>query len=70
MYFYYRNLFDIITILTKSLNGHLHLIWQDVCNMARDEGSCFESHTKYFYDRTKAECMPFEYSGEDYIYFK
>jgi hypothetical protein len=29
-----------------------------------DEGSCYESHTRYFFDRTKLTCLPFEFSGK------
>lgn len=28
-----------------------------------EEGTCFESQIKYYFDRTKLTCVPFEYSG-------
>lgn len=28
-----------------------------------EEGHCYESQIKYFFDRTKLTCLPFEYSG-------
>lgn len=27
------------------------------------EGTCYESQIKYYFDRTKSECLPFEFSG-------
>jgi hypothetical protein len=30
-----------------------------------EEGSCFESQIKYYFDRTKLTCVPFEYSGNN-----
>ena len=34
-----------------------------VCLQAREEGMCHESHTRFYFDRTKLLCLPFEYSG-------
>ena len=31
--------------------------------MAREEGTCYESQIRYYFDRTKLMCVPFEYSG-------
>lgn len=28
-----------------------------------EEGTCYESLIKYYFDRTKMTCLPFEYSG-------
>jgi papilin len=33
------------------------------CMLPRDEGLCHESQIKYYFDRTKLECAPFEFSG-------
>jgi hypothetical protein len=31
-----------------------------------DEGLCHESLIKYYFDRTKLMCIPFEYTGKLY----
>jgi hypothetical protein len=31
--------------------------------LAREEGTCFESIPRYYFDRTKLTCGPLEYSG-------
>ena len=31
--------------------------------LPREEGLCHESQIKYYFDRTKLMCVPFEYSG-------
>lgn len=33
------------------------------CKLPREEGLCFESLIRYYFDRTKSMCAPFEYSG-------
>jgi hypothetical protein len=38
-------------------------IFLEVCMLPREEGLCHESQIKYYFDRTKLMCVPFEYSG-------
>ncbi len=31
--------------------------------LPKEEGTCFESIQRYYFDRTKGECTPLDYSG-------
>ncbi|CAF0721201.1 unnamed protein product, partial [Brachionus calyciflorus] len=33
------------------------------CLLPPEEGHCYESQIKYYFDRTKSTCLPFEFSG-------
>ncbi len=34
-----------------------------LCMLPKEEGTCFESIQRYYFDRTKLMCAPLEYSG-------
>ena len=41
-----------------------YLLILETCMLPSDEGLCHESMTKYYFDRTKRMCIPFEYTGK------
>ena len=36
---------------------------KEICLQPVNEGLCHESQIKYYFDRTKLMCVPFEYTG-------
>ncbi|XP_020137625.2 kunitz-type protease inhibitor 4 [Microcebus murinus] len=49
----------------KTLTEKLCKDFKDPCIMDMDAGSCYEVHTRYFYNKTSQKCQSFIFSGCD-----